>query len=317
MESALSKASAASAAVRDVAAQYGVGGSPDVASLTLEHGYIKILVSKGMEVLDFKIVETTPRVFREGMISDPRRASIILKNAISELAVRPRRFTGAVPGYQTNVQDIELPLIGGLDPKLVLPREAHRVMGVSADTSFLAWHRLPDDLDNAHWLVISATKRSIASITATAKAAGVTVREVELRAFALARAVNLPDVVIAWAAADGCDVALVRDWEPMVVQSAYWGAVPKAEGEVLFNRITEVAERAILTHGQQNPEALLSDDTPVVVTGSPIARAPDIPNRVSATLGRPLERIEPAMHLPPGFPIDDLVVNIGLALGSA
>ncbi|MCH7953816.1 MAG: hypothetical protein IIC25_07990, partial [Chloroflexi bacterium] len=92
-------------------------------------------------------------------------------------------------------------------------------------------------------------------------------------------------------------------------------ACAAAEGEVLFNRITEVVERAILTHGQQNPEALLSDDTPVVVTGSPIARAPDIPNRVSATLGRPLERIEPAMHLPPGFPIDDLVVNIGLALG--
>jgi len=305
------------AKVRDLAADTGLVGAPEVASLTFEHGYIKILVSKGLKVLDMKIVETNPRIFREGMVSDPRRASLELSKAIAELKIKPKRFIGAAPGYQTNAQDIEMPLRGQIDPKLVLPREARKVMGVSADTSYLAWHRLPDDIDNAHWLVISATKRSVASLTTTAQAAGVKIRDIELRAFALARAVNLPDVVIAWSAIDGCDAVVVRDWEPMVVQSAYWGAEPRAEGDVLINRISEVAERATMTHAQQNPETPLSDDTPVVVTGSPIAIEPDVASRVAGILRRPLERIEPAMQLPEGFPIDDMVVNVGLALWSA
>jgi hypothetical protein len=305
------------AKARDLAADAGLVGAPEVASLTFEHGYIKILVSKGLKVLDMKIVETNPRIFREGMVSDPRRASMELAKAISELKIKPKRFIGAAPGYQTNAQDIEMPLRGQIDPKLVLPREARKVMGVSADTSYLAWHRLPDDIDNAHWLIISATKRSVASLTTTAQAAGVKIRDIELRAFALARAINLPDVVIAWSAIDGCDAVIVRDWEPMVVQSAYWGAEPRAEGDVLINRISEVAERATMTHAQQNPETPLSDDTPVVVTGTPIASEPDVASRVAGILRRPLERIEPAMHLPEGFPIDDMVVNVGLALWSA
>ena len=303
--------------VRELAVDAGLVGAPEVASLTFEHGFIKILVSQGLDVLDVKIVETNPHLFREGMVSDPRRASLELRQAVSGLKVRPKRFLGAVPGYQTNVQDIELPLMVKIDPKLVLPREARRLMGVSAETSFLAWHRLPDDIDNAHWLVMSATKRSVASLTTTARGAGVKIRNIELRAFALARAINLPDVVIAWAAIDGCDAVVVRDWEPMVVQSAYWGAEPRAEGDVLINRVSEVAERAAVTHGQQNPETPLSDDTPVVVTGTPIAREPAVAKQVAGILRRPLERIEPAMHLPEGFPIDDLVVNVGLALWSA
>jgi hypothetical protein len=305
------------ARVRDLAADTGLVGAPEVASLTFEHGYIKILVSQGLKVLDMKIVQTNPRIFREGMVSDPRRASLELSKAISELKIKPKRFIGAAPGYQTNAQDIEMPLRGQIDPKLVLPREARKVMGVSADPSFLAWHRLPDDIDNAHWLVISATKRSVASLTTAALAVGVKIRSIELRAFALARAVNLPDVVIAWTAIDGCDAVAVRDWEPMVVQSAYWGAEPRAEGDVLINRISEVAERATMTHAQQNPETPLSDDTPVVVTGTPVASEPDVASRVAGILRRPLERIEPAMQLPEGFPIHDMVVNVGLALWSA
>jgi hypothetical protein len=305
------------ARAKELATDAGFVGAPEVASLTFEHGFIKILVSQGLDILDVKIVETNPRLFREGMVSDPRRASLALSQAVSELKVRPKRFVGAAPGYQTNVQDIELPLAGQIDPKLVLPREARRVMGVSAETSHLAWHRLPDDIDNAHWLVMSATKRSVASLTTTAQGAGVKIRNIELRAFALARAINLPDVVIAWSAIDGCDAVVVRDWEPMVVQSAYWGAEPRAEGDVLINRVSEVAERAAMTHAQQNPETPLSDDTPVVVTGTPIAREPEVAKQVAGILRRPLERVEPAMHLPEGFPIDDMVVNVGLALWSA
>ena len=48
-----------------------------------------------------------------------------------------------------------------------------------------------------------------------------------------------------------------------------------------------------------------------------IGREPAVAKQVAGTLRRPLERIQPAMHLSEGFPIDDLVVNVGLALWSA
>jgi hypothetical protein len=300
-------------ALRDL----GIGVPKETATVTLEHGYIKLLLSKKQEVLDYRIVDANPRLFREGMVSDPRRMASFLRSALDEMLPNVRSVYGVVPGYQTRMQSIVLPKAKGIDPKLVVPREAQRTMGVSSDTSYLAWHRLPDTMENSQWLVLTATKRAVTSLHATLSTAGLKLLAIELRPFALARAINRGDAVIAWAATDGCEAIVVRDWLPMSHQAAYWGAEPPVGGDVLVNRITEMTERAVVTYDQQNPNTPLPEDTPLFVTGTPIGRDPDVAQRVSGNLGRQVEEIEQPMVLPEGFPVHDMIVNLGLALWTA
>ena len=163
--------------------------------------------------------------------------------------------------------------------------------------------------------MIAATRRSITSILDTLTIAELQQPSLELRAFALARAVNRPDAIIAWTAIDGSDVVIVRDSMPVASQSVYWGADP-VDGAVLVNRITEVVGGTIAVYDEQTLDLPLPESTPLFVSGSLAAMDPTIGGQVGANLQRPVEPIIPPLNIPAGFPVDDLIVNIGLGLWS-
>ena len=287
-----------------------VGAPKEVTSVTIEQGAIKLLVTRGLEVIDYRIVSADSRVFREGLVSDAPRASGVMKTALAEIESQHRRVVGAVPGYQTTLRRIELPNAKGMDPKVIIPREARRNLGISPENSHLTWHQLSSSADMAQWLILSATNRSVSSLAATATPANLRLVALDLRPFALARAINQPDAICAWTAPDGCDAVVIRDWAPVTHQTAYWGAGSMGDTADLINRITEVLESTIAAHDMQNPEMLVPDDIPLYVTGSPAGEDPNIARRVAANLRRPLHRqlsspsrqTAPASALSPSVP---------------
>ena len=139
------------------------------------------------------------------------------------------------------------------------------------------------------------------------------VNTLELRPFPLARVVNQPDAVIAWAAPDGCDVVITKESIPVEYQSLFWGA-EMVEDTVLVDRLTEIVGRTIDTFNETSPEGPLSDDVPLVVCGSPIRRDLDISMRVADKLGRLPAGLSSPLVYPEDFPVHDLVINMGLAL---
>ena len=291
-------------------------GVKETISVTVEHGIIKLLVTSGLEVIDYRIALANPLFFREGLISDSGRMATILETALEDVPGERRSIIGAVPGYQSTLGRLELPNAKGLDPDLVVPREASRTMGISLDRSYVTWTRLPDNVDRARWLVLSANRRSITSLTDTITAAGMRMSTMELRPFALARAVSKPDAIIAWTAPDGCDTIIVRNWVPVTHQSAYWGAEP-VDSSVLANRLTDIISRTVAVHEESQLDMPLPAATSVYVTGSPVGLEPGVRAQVAANLQRTFEDVNPPLKLPPDFPIDDLVVNVGLALWEA
>jgi hypothetical protein len=86
------------------------------------------------------------------------------------------------------------------------------------------------------------------------------------------------------------------------------------ESSDLVNRIVEVVESTVDAHDIQNPEMVASRDIPIFVYGSPAAEDAGIAPRVADLLGR--ETLEPdiPLDLPDGFPLDELIVNVGLSL---
>ncbi len=293
------------------------GGPSEVTTVTVEQGLIKLLVAREKEVVDYKILIAPERYFREGIVSDAPKVSTVLKAAMNQTEGEHKRVFAAVPGYQTNLRRLELPNAKGLDPAVLIPQEAKRTLGISTEHSHLTWHRLVGEGEMASWLVIAAANRSISSLSATAQASEVKVAAMELRAFALARAINQPDAVCAWAASDGCDVVIIRDWVPVTNQTAYWGAGSSIESTDLVNRLTQVIDSTITTHDVQNPEMTVSEDMPLYVTGTPIGKDPQVALQIAAQLRYSLAELDPPIATPPGFPLDDLIVNLGLALWDA
>ena len=263
--------------------------------------------------MDYRIALASPQFFRESLVNDTARVAGIIRKTLAEMGGDHRRVVGAVPGYQSTLGRIQLPISRGLDPAVAIPPEATRTMGITPATSFLAWHRLPDGIDRSRWIAVSAGRRSVGSLVSAVRAVGVELSSVELRAFALARAVNEPDAVIAWSSIDGCDVVVVVDSVPVALQSAFWGAEP-VEGPVLANRLTEIVGRTISAYDAEELETPLSPSVPLFVTGSPVGIEHTVAAQVGANVRRPFEVPKPPLNLPPDFPLNDLIVNVGLAL---
>lgn len=290
--------------------------SRETTSITMEHGVIKLLICRGLEVLDYRVLLANPRFFREGQVSNIARVASLLQGVVPELPGNFRRVIGGVPGFQNRLRLIQFPRAPGLNPKVVIPQEAGQTMRVSTDIYELSWMQLPDQLNRTRWLVLATNRRSMASLVNTAQQAGIEVKTLEPRPFALAWAVNNPDAIVAWAAPDGCEVVLVKGSVPVEHQCIFWGA-ELVEDTVLIDRLTEVVGRTVGTFDTSSPEGPLSEEALLYVCGSPIRREPSIGTRVAANLGRMAGELEIPLDAPEDFPIQDLIVNVGLTLREA
>ena len=282
-------------------------------SITMEHGVIKLLICRGLEVIDYRVLLANPRFFREGQVSNTARVAGLIQNALADLAGDFHHAIAAVPGFQNRLDLMQFPRAPGFNAENIIPQEASRVMKVSSETYQLSWHRLKDRLDRTRWLVMAASRRSITSLMDTAEKSEIAVTTLELRPFPLARAVNQPDAIIAWAAPDGCDVVITKESIPVEHQSQFWGA-DLVEDTVLVDRLTDIVGRTITTFNETSPEGPLSEDVPLVVCGSPIRRDPDISMRVANNLRRLPAELASPLIFPEDFPVNDLVINMGLAL---
>lgn len=287
-----------------------------VLTLTIEQGAVKLVIAQRQRVLDYRLQPVNPAFFREGLPARPGRVAKVIADAVKEFGGSIGRVVATVPGFQSMLQVLELPRARGLDPLEVIPREATRAMGIPLEHSVLRWHRLPDWQDRTRWLVVAAPRRSVDVLLETARQAGLALHALELRPFALARTVNVPDAIVAWLGIDGADVVLVRHAAPVASLSVAWGA-EVTEGAVLVERLAQMVEQTLARYEASSPEGWVADDVPLFVCGVPAGLEGEVGPGVAANLGRELQGLRPPVEAPADFPVQELVINLGLTLREA
>lgn len=287
-----------------------------VLALTIEQGAVKLVTAQRQWVLDYRLQPVNPAFFREGLPAQPGRVARVIAGAVKEFGGSTWRVVATVPGYQSMLHFLELPKAHGLNPQEIIPREAARVMGIPLERSVLRWHRLPDWQDRSRWLVVAAPRRSVDVLLETARLAGLPLHAVDLRPFALARAVNVPDAIVAWLGADGADVVLVRHAAPVAYLSVAWDAEVTG-GAVLVERLAQMVEQTLARYEASSTEGWVADDVPLFVCGVPAGLEGEVGPGVAANLGRELQALRPPVEAPEDFPVQEMAINLGLALREA
>ena len=292
----------------------GMGSVKEATSVTIESGAMKILSTRMLDVVDYREVPLSTQLYAGGVVVDAGTVSRHLAAALADMKGAHRSLYAAVPGYQSAMRRFDLPDVREIDPKEVIPREARRVLGFPVENAALRWQRLPGRSRIGRWLVAASSDASFSSISAVVKGTGHKMRALELRPFALTRAVGHPTVVCVFVSSDGCDVAIVRDWEPHTYQSVYWETGSVSDTGDLVRRLTEVVENTVDLHNLHNPEVSLTPDVPITVTGGETDHHPNLGIMVAASTGRDLVFGKNPLNAPGDFPYQSLVVNVGLAL---
>ena len=292
----------------------GMGSVKEATTVTIESGMMKILSTRMLDVVDYRVVPLSPDLYAGGVVVDAPTTSRHLAAALADVKGAHRRVYAAIPGYQSAMRRLDLPDVREIDPNEVIPREARRVLGVAVDNSTLRWRKLPGRSRIARWLVAAASETSYSAITSVINGTGHKIRALELRPFALTRAVGHPTMVCVFASTDGCDVAVVREWEPHTCQSVYWEAGSVSDGADLARRLSEIMENTIDLHNLHNPEVSLTPDVPLALAGGEAERHADLGTMLAASAGRDLVEGRNPLNAPADFPYRSFAVNVGLAL---
>ena len=292
----------------------GMGSVKEATSVTIESGMMKILSTRMLDVVDYRVVPLSPQLYAGGVVVDAGTISRHLAAALADMEGAHRLVYAAVPGYQSAMRRFDLPDVREIDPKEVIPREARRALGVAVDNATLRWQRLPGRSRIARWLVATASETSYSAISSVVRGAGHKIRALELRPFPLTRAVGHPTMICVFVSSDGCDVVVIREWEPHTYQSVYWETGSVSDSTDLVRRLTEVVENTIDLHNLHNPEVSLTPDVPMAITGGETEHHANLRMMLAANVGRNLVEEKNPLNAPTDFPYHSLVVNVGLAL---
>ena len=287
----------------------GIFTSPakEITTLTLEHNELKVLSMRGSEVMSYSITEFGLESYLAGLVQDTQKVARDLDQALTESAAPHTRLVAAVPGYQAAISNVELPNARELDPKAIFSREVARTLGIPAELATMNWTRLPGRSQIRRWLVVSATNRSVSSITDVVYRSGYKLDALELRPFAIARAVNRQEALVIWIADDGCDAIVIHNWVPIAYQSIHWES-----GSL---RPSQITDRAVAVANRTTDiRDTLNSQVPVVTTGAHIGNRSEFASSIAGRLGRQTAEPNIQFDLPEGFPIHKMIVNVGLGL---
>ncbi|MDE2824010.1 MAG: hypothetical protein OXK79_10970 [Chloroflexota bacterium] len=292
----------------------GMGNVKEATSVTIESGVMKILSTRMLDVVDYRAVPLSPQLYAGGVVVDAGTISRHLAAALADMEGAHRAVYAAVPGYQSAMRRFDLPDVREIDPEEVIPREARRALGIPVENATLRWQRLPGRSRIARWLVAAASETSYSAISSVIRGTGHKMRALELRPFPLTRAIGHSTVIGVSVSSDGCDVVVVRQWEPHTYQSVYWEAGSVSDSSDLVRRLTEVVENTIDLHNLHNPEVSLTPDVPMALTGAETEHHADLGMLVAANVGREFVEGKNPLNAPGDFPYQSMVVNVGLAL---
>ncbi len=295
----------------------GLGGMRSIkeaTSVTIESGMMKILSTKLLDVVDYRVVPLSSQLYAGGVVVDAGTISRHLAAALADMKGAHKWVYAAIPGYQAAMRRFDLPDVREIDPNEVIPREARRVLGVSVDNATLRWERLSGRSRIARWLVAAASETSYSAILSVLRGTGHKIRALELRPFALTRGVGHPTVISVFVSSDGCDVVVARDWEPHTYQSVYWETGSVSDNGELVRRVTEVVENTIDLHDLHNPEVALTPDVRMAVLGGETEQHTDLGMAVASHVGRDIVEARNFLNAPEDFPYRSMAVNVGLAL---
>ncbi|MBI3942705.1 MAG: pilus assembly protein PilM [Chloroflexi bacterium] len=284
--------------------------SREVITLDVEGSSIRLLTAKNGAVEKFELDDLSPGQVKDGLIMDPAGVGVVINGLFAKAGVPKQRVITCMTGLRAIPRRLTLPKLPNNVLEGAIRREARREMPLSPDELYLSWQILEDKGTNLDIYLLGVPRDLLDSQIQALRAAGIKPQVMDLKPFALIRAVNEKDVAIGDLETDSLDVMIVVNDVPQIMRTIALGeedTLDKAQ------RLAEELRRTIKFHNDNQQDLALPDDAPVVLTGS-LTNDPTLFNIVQSQMEHPVKVPEPPLRIPPGFPVATFMVNIGLAL---
>jgi hypothetical protein len=291
-------------------------------TFVIEGFSVKMLAFSGKKIESWYSAPVNPNWVRDGLVVSPEYVGGIMADLVKEKRMPQSGVLAALPSAGCGNQVLALPSLGRLKGKKlneVVHRELRRVMPGSADVDYIYWQPLHENGSKQvkqKVFTLLVPRVNVMSMVETSRFAGVTMKALELRPFALARAAACKSGIIVHGEVNSIEVvimdkslpALFRD---ITVKEMDANAVPTAETafQIMFRDLPTTIDY----YARMNPETSINNETPVYFSGS-LSLEDGARDRLEKAIGRPVSSVEPPFDCPANFPLAQYLVNVGLMM---
>ncbi|HXZ95008.1 MAG TPA: hypothetical protein VEG28_03745, partial [Dehalococcoidia bacterium] len=181
-------------------------------AFTIEGLALKILIFSGKKIENWYSVPLNPNLLKDGVIISPDVVGRVIAEAIQEKGVPRNGALAALPSTGAASQVLSLPRIKGGKLGEVVVREVKRLMPGAVDVDYVYWQPFDNGIikgGKQSVYTLAVPKNSVINIVETCDTAGIKLKGLELKPFALARAVNCRSGIIVHSEIDGSEIVIV------------------------------------------------------------------------------------------------------------
>jgi hypothetical protein len=285
-------------------------------AFTIEGLSLRILTFSGKKIESWYSIPLNPNFVKDGLVVSPDVVGRVIGEAIQEKGVPRNGALAALPSTGAASQVLTLPKLKGNKLGEVVLREVKRLMPGSADVNYVYWQPFDNRVTKSakqSVYALAVPRNSVISIVETCSTAGIKLKGLELRPFALARAVNCTNGIIVHGEVDGSEIVIVDNSIPGLFRNIpVKEASPSAE--TAWQNLLRELPFTIDYYNRTHHDSAITPETPIYISGG-LVLDPQAPGRLSqATGGRKVERVEPPPWCPENFPLEEYMVNVGLML---
>ncbi|MFC1992310.1 pilus assembly protein PilM [Chloroflexota bacterium] len=285
-----------------------------VVTLDIDSNAVRLLEVKGGKVTKWGSVSLEPTSVEGEIFLSQEALSTGVKRLMATSGVSAKRVVASISGLYSVSRVVEMSetMMEGLATRQAVLEAAKEVLPLDTEELYLSWQTVAAG-EGVEQVLVVGVPRDVADVEVQGlRAAGVNPYIMDLRAMALARAVDKEQAIILNIESSNFDIVIVANGMPEIMRTIAW-----EQGElVVEDRAEHLATNVDLTvsfYNSLNHDVSIGSATPIFVTGQ-ISGDLSLMEKLRARLEYPFESLSPVFEYPAHLPISQYAVNIGLAM---
>jgi hypothetical protein len=284
-------------------------------AFTIEGLSLRMLIFSGKKIESWYSIPINANFVKDGIVTAPENVGRVMAEAIQEKGVPRSGVLAALPSSGAASHVLTLPKIKGGKLQEMVVREVKRLMPGSSEIDYIYWQPIPNGVTSKQKqsvYALAVPRSNVMNTMETCSNAGVKLKGIELRPFALARAVNCKSGIIVHGEVDGIEIVIVDKSFPGLFRD-----IPVKDAnpspEVAWQHLIRELPFTVEYYNRSHYDSTITAETAIYLSGG-LALDSEMSPRLAQTTGRKVERIEPPPGCPENFPLEEYLVNVGLML---
>jgi Tfp pilus assembly PilM family ATPase len=293
-------------------------GNSRTIALSIDGLAIRMLIYSGKKIERWYEIPVNPVFIRDGLVSDAEEVGIVLADAMRDKEIPRAGVISALSSAGSATQILSFPRLKVKPKKMedMVHREMRRLMPGSVDADYIFWRPLPDGTLRAKQsiYVLAIPRSNIVNMVEVCRIAGVTTKAMELKPFALARAVNCRAGIILHCEVDNVEIVIVDKGFPGLFRNIPIKEVSTSPDEACQHVVRELPF-TVDFYNRSHPDSDVAPETPIYLSGG-LALVPGTAEKIEKGTARKVEKIVPPLECPDNFPLEHFLPHVGLMLRS-